>query len=317
MIQRRFKMAQNDHMEEKFNKRRFHLSDNAFAGLMLLPVFAILISVVFIPIIKGIYVSFCEYKISNLNAPVWNNFQNYIKVFKNGEVLIYFKNTFTYVFFSVGIQFVFGLAIALLLNQNMKARGIFRGLFLIPWIIPSVVVAIVWTWMLQQQFGVINYILYNLGITSTVNISWTQQPFLAMMAVTMAAVWRQLPYMMVMILAGLQSIDVSLTESAKIEGANSWNLLRYITLPSIRPVITTSIWIAVMANFQMFTIVFNMTGGGPVNATTTLSLAAHKKAFLEYDFGAGSTIGVLWLAVLFVATLLYNKFNDRYVSDYQ
>jgi len=212
---------------------------------------------------------------------------------------------------------VLGLAIALLLNQNIKARGLLRGLFLIPWIIPSVVVAIVWSWMLQQQFGVINYILYNLGITSTVNISWTQHSVLAMVAVTMAAVWRQLPYMMVMILAGLQSIDISQIESAKIEGANSWKLLRHITLPSIRPVITTSIWIAVMSNFQMFTIVFNMTGGGPVNATTTLSLAAHKKAFLEYDFGAGSTIGVLWLAVLFIATLIYNKYNERHVSEYQ
>jgi ABC-type sugar transport systems, permease components len=311
------KMDLNNSTLKKKSKPGFHISDNLFAGMLILPVFAILLTVVFLPIMKGIYVSFCDYKISNLNAPVWNNFKNYINVFKDFEILIYFKNTFIYVFFTVGIQFVLGLSIALLLNMNIKGRGIYRGLFLIPWIIPSVVVAIVWTWMLQQQFGVINFILYNLGITSTVNISWNQVPILAMSSVIMAAVWRQLPYMMVMILAGLQSVDISLIESAKIEGANAWKTLKHIILPSIRPVITTAVWISIMQNFQMFTIVYNMTGGGPVDATTTLSLAAHKKAFLEYDFGAGSTIGVLWLAVLFIATLIYNKINEKYVTDYQ
>lgn len=310
-------MDLNNSTLKKKSKPGFHISDNLFAGMLILPVFAILLTVVFLPIMKGIYVSFCDYKISNLNAPVWNNFKNYINVFKDFEILIYFKNTFIYVFFTVGIQFVLGLSIALLLNMNIKGRGIYRGLFLIPWIIPSVVVAIVWTWMLQQQFGVINFILYNLGITSTVNISWNQVPILAMSSVIMAAVWRQLPYMMVMILAGLQSVDISLIESAKIEGANAWKTLKHIILPSIRPVITTAVWISIMQNFQMFTIVYNMTGGGPVDATTTLSLAAHKKAFLEYDFGAGSTIGVLWLAVLFIATLIYNKINEKYVTDYQ
>lgn len=304
-------------MQEKIIQKRFYLPDNIFAIFLQLPVFAILITVVFLPILKGIYVSFCEYNLSNLNAPVWNSFKNYIKVFKDGEVLIYFRNTIMYVFLAVGIQFVLGLAVALLLNMNIRGRALFRGLFLMPWIMPSVVVAVVWSWMLQQQFGVINYILYNIGITPTVNISWTQNTVLAMTSVIVAAVWKQLPYMMVMILAGLQSIDISLIESAKIEGANSWNLLRYIKIPSIRPVINTSIWIAVMANFQMFTIIFNMTGGGPVNTTTTLSLASYKKAFLEYDFGSGSTIGVLWLIVLFIATLIYNKYNERYISDYQ
>lgn len=310
-------MKQNIKANNKKRTKYFYIPDNIFALILLLPVFLILGTVVFLPIVKGIYVSFCDYKITNLNSPVWNNFNNYSRLFKNKEILIYFKNTFVYVFFTVVIQLFLGLIIALFLNQRIRGRGVIRGLFLVPWAMPSVVVAIVWSWMLQQQFGVLNYIFYNLGITSTINIAWKQHPVLSMISVIMAATWRQLPYMIVMILAGLQSVDLTLIESSKIEGANAFQTLIYIVLPSIRPVISTATWISVMQNFQMFTIVYNMTGGGPVTATTTLSLAAHKKAFLEFDFGAGSTIGVLWLLVLFVATLVYNKLSEQYVTEYQ
>lgn len=295
----------------------FHVSDNLFAIILLLPVFAILLTVVFLPIVKGIYTSFCTYKLSNLDAPVWNNFENYLKVFKDGAILIYFKNTLIYVGVLLILQFVLGLAIALLINMKIRGRGIIRGLILIPWVIPSVVAAIVWSWMLHQQFGVLNYILYNLGIISNMNTAWIQIPNLAMTAVILAALWKELPYMVVMLLAGLQSVDISLTESAKVEGANSWQVLRYITLPSIRPVINTTLWISLMQNIQMFTIIYNMTAGGPINSTTVLAIAAYKKAFLEYDFGAGSAIGVIWLVVLLIGALIYNRYNSKYETDYQ
>lgn len=293
------------------------LSDSTFGLLLTLPALAVLCVVVALPIAKGIYVSFCNYKLANLDAPVWNNFKNYIDLFKTGDIAVYFKNTIVFVLLTVGIQFVLGLGIALLLNGKIRGRGVFRGLFLIPWTIPSVVVAILWRWMLHQQFGVINYLLHEAGITSSVNLSWTLMPSLAMASIVMAAVWRQLPYMTVMLLAGLQSVDRTLIEAAHIDGAGSWRALLHVTLPSIRPVMITSIWIAVMSNFQMYTIIANMTGGGPVNATTTLSLAAYKAAFQSYDFGKGAAIGVLWLLLLFIITLISNKMNEKYSADYQ
>ncbi len=297
------------------------MTDGQFALLLILPAIAVLSIVVVLPILKGIYVSFCTYKIGNVRFPVWeaawNNFANYAAVFKNGEVFIYFKNTIVYVFFSVSIQYVCGLGIAILLNGNIRARGIFRGLFLVPWTIPSVIVAILWRWMLQQQFGVLNYIFHAVGISPTMNIAWTQYPGLAMAMVVMAAVWRQLPYMMVMILAGLQSVDQSLQEAAQIDGCNSCGVFRHITMPSIQPVVSSAIWIAVLSNFQMFTIVYNMTGGGPVDATMTLAIAVYRRAFNTYNFGEGSAIGVLWLAVLFVATVAFNRINDKRLSSYQ
>jgi multiple sugar transport system permease protein len=121
--------------------------------------------------------------------------------------------------------------------------------------------------------------------------------------------------MMVMLLAALQSVDQSLIEAARMDGVTLWGSLFHITIPSIRPVIISTLWIAVMNNFQMYTIISLLTGGGPVTATTTLSLAAYRKAFLSYDFGQGAAIGVLWLVLLFIITLLATRLNDRYSRE--
>lgn len=305
--------------ERKPGADKMHMSDVQFALLMILPAIWLLTVVVLLPILQGIYTSFCEYKIANVRTPFWqakwNSFANYAAVFKGGEVLEYFKNTIVYVGLSVSIQYMFGMCIALLLNSSVRGRGVFRGLFLIPWTIPSVIVAIMFRWMLQQQYGVLNYIFYTLRLSSTINISWTQYPANAMVMVVMAAVWRQLPYMTVMILAGLQSVDSSLNEAAAIDGANRFEVFRHITRPSIRPVVSTAVWIAILQNFQMFTTVYNMTGGGPVNSTTTLGIAVYRRAFNNYNFGEGSAIGVLWLTMLFGATLLYNRWNDKQLSN--
>lgn len=303
------------HDQQPKKARPSGMPDSVFAVLLIAPALAVLGITVLLPILKGIYVSFCTYKLQNLNDPVWNNFQNYAKLFQKGEIWIYFKNTFVYVFLTVAIQYVLGFGVALLLNSRIRGRNILRGAFLIPWTLPSVVVAIVWRWMLQQQFGVINYLLYRAGMTSTVNISWTTESNLAMAAVVIAAVWRQFPYMMVMLLAALQSVDKSLIEAARVDGASYTKTLRNIVMPSIRPVTISAVWIATMSNFQMYTIIANMTGGGPVAATTTLSLAAYKAAFQSYNFGEGAAIGVLWLVILAVITLISNKLSGKYAAD--
>jgi len=297
------------------HKKGLYLSDGLFSLFMLMPAILVLGIVVALPIGKGIIVSFCKYTIKNINNPVWNNFANYIKIFKDGEVVSYLKNTIIYTAVNVFIQFSVGLFIALLLNSKVKGVNVFRGFFLIPWTIPSVVVAIVWRWMLQPQIGVINYLLYTFGITDTINLAWNMSSILAMPSVILASAWRQLPYMMVMILAGLQSIDSTLIEASKIDGANAWKSLIHITLPSIRPVLATSIWISIMSSFQMFTIIYNMTGGGPIGKTTTLSVAVHHRAFISYNFGESAAISVIWLLILFIVSIIYNRINQNYTDS--
>lgn len=295
------------------------MSDNTFGFLMMVPALLVLLVVIAFPIFKGIYASFCDYGLRELRKGMfelqWNDFDNYKIMLKNNQIFTYFKNTLVFVFLVVVIQFVLGLAIALLLDSKIKGRGAIRGFMLIPWTIPSVVTAIVWRFMTNSSFGVLNWFAYTLGIIPTLDYSWTLQPGPAMALITIAAVWRQLPYMMVMILAGLQSVDKTLLEAGRVDGANYFQSLFNITIPSIRPVLVTSIWIAIMANFQMYTIIANITNGGPVGATTTLSIAAYEAAFQSYDFGYGAAIGVVWLIVLFIITMFSNKLTDKYSED--
>ena len=121
--------------------------------------------------------------------------------------------------------------------------------------------------------------------------------------------------MMVMILAGLQSVDTSLVEASKIDGANGWQSILHITIPSIRPVLASTVWISIMNCFQQFTIIYNMTGGGPMGKTTTLGIAAYNRAFVSYNFGEGAAIGVVWLVFLFALSLVYNRINQGYADS--
>lgn len=292
-------------------RNRFRLSrrtvDLLYAWALLIPAFAVLSLVVFWPIIDGIQTSFTENTLRTRRDPYWNDFQNYKDLYESGDIQLYFKNTLIFVTSIVLLQFVLALGIALLLNSDIKGRSIFRGLFLMPWTIPSVVVALLWLWMLQPQYGVLNYILHQMDLLAR-NQQWVQDPDRAMPSIVIASVWRQFPIMVVMLLAGLQTIPRTLVEAAKIDGAGQLRIFRYVTLPFLRPVIGTVVLITIINNFQSFTIIFNMTGGGPLKKTTTLSIATYQEAFRKFDIGTGSAIGVLWLLALVGITVIYNLF---------
>lgn len=301
---------------------KYHLRDGAFGFLMTVPTMLILAVVIAAPIMKGVYMSFMNYgikELSGMSTPVWNHFENYKALFVrngiSGNVVDYFLTTVGFVFWAVAVQFAAGLALALLLNSKIRGRGIFRGLFLIPWTIPSVVVALLWRLMLNSSYGIINWILNRAGILASPTFDWLNNVDFALAAVVIAAVWRQLPYMMVMLLAGLQSVDRTLLEAAKIDGANELQILIRVTLPSIRPVVFSAVWIAVMNNFQMYTIINLMTGGGPSEATYTLSIAAYEKAFTSYNFGQGAAIGVMWLIFLSILAFVFNKSGAKNSED--
>ena len=209
-------------MTSKNQLRTRRMSDSTFGFLLMVPALLVLLVVIAFPILKGIYASFCDYGLKELRKGIfdlkWNNFANYKIMLQNNQIFSYFKNTFVFVALVVVIQLILGMGIALLLNSKIKARGTLRGLMLVPWTIPSVVTAIVWRFMTNSSYGVINWIAYKLGMIPTLDYSWTLQSGSAMALIVIAAVWRQLPYMMVMILAGLQSVDKSLLEAGTIDG---------------------------------------------------------------------------------------------------
>ena len=148
-------------------------------------------------------------------------------------------------------------------------------------------------------------------------MSWLSSVGTARASIIVACVWRQMPYMMVMILAGLQSVDASQQEAARIDGATGWQTFRHVTLPGISPVLITSTWLAIMNNFQMYTIIANLAGRGSSTGTMTLAIAAYEQAFTNKNYGRGAAIGVIWLVLLFLITLAANKISERSARDYQ
>lgn len=290
---------------------RKQLLESLTGWAFIIPAMIVLGIVVFVPILEGVRISFLDYTLLNRNNPTWNNFSNYIDLFESGDIQLYFKNTFVFVTGVVVIQFVIAFVVAQLLNSKIRGRHLMRGLFLLPWTVPTVVVALLWVWLLQPQYGVINYILGDVLKIVEPNQLWTQHPQLAMVSVMVPTIWRQMPLMMVLLLAALQSVPTELREAAQIDGATELRIIWHVVMPLIRPVIGSTVLLAIINNFQMFVIIFSMTGGGPVDRTTTLSIGTYDYAFTNFNYGAGAAIGVLWLVALIVITVIYNRFMAR------
>lgn len=275
---------------------------NWFMVALLTPAVAMLTVTIIIPVFVVMGMSLFHYSLLDMNHIKWNNFGNYKSVFRDVEFYRTFGRTLVYVFGTVILQFFIGLLVALLLNSgSLRGRKVFRSLLFLPWTIPSLVVAVTWMFIFQPQYGIVNYLL-GLGDSSVLGNSST-----AMLGVIIAAVWKQMPLMMIMLLSGLQTVPLDLKEAAEIDGATGFQKFRCITMPCIMPVVKTVTLTSIVSNFQMFVLFFTMTGGGPVRATTTLPLYTYDTAFSGFNLGKGAAIGVCWLAFLVVFSTIYNE----------
>ncbi|MFX3635877.1 MAG: carbohydrate ABC transporter permease [Candidatus Pristimantibacillus sp.] len=280
-----------------------------FAATLLLPVLIIMLVTIISPLISAILLSFTDYSLMSPDRS-WNNFANYTALLQSKEFYHSLSITLIYVAVTVIIDLLVGLLMAILLNRNIKMRGLLRSVFMIPWAIPTIVTSLIFLWIYQPDYGVLNYILTSLGITDQ-NISWLQSMDWALAAIIVVAVFRQTPLVSVMILAGLQSISASLYEAARIDGANGWKTFLHVTLPLLKPVIASVTLIMIVNNFQMFTLFFTLTNGGPAGSTSTLAILTYETAFSKYELGKGSAIGVIWLILLFAFSVLFTRFMNR------
>ncbi|MDD9266296.1 carbohydrate ABC transporter permease [Paenibacillus sp. GCM10023248] len=280
--------------------------DRLFLLVLIVPALAMLLFTIGIPIVKSIYMSFFKVTLLSMKNQPWNDFANYAEIFKDGEFFEALRVTLTYVVCIVSVQFVLGMCLALLLNANIRFKKLFRTLILIPWIVPTIVSALLWMWLFQPQYGLINYVLQQLHLISKPQ-DWLTNLDLALPAVIVTALWRQLPFMSTMLLAGMQGISEDMYEAARIDGANRRQLLLYITLPMLKNNIKTITLISIIENFKMFPLFWIMTGGGPLNTTTTLAIYSYKAAFVQLNLGKGAAIGAVWLIIMLLISMLYNK----------
>lgn len=282
------------------------LSDGQFAVLLTLPAMALFIGVVLYPFVAALVSGFFEQSLLRPGRE-FVGLDNYRAVLAAdfGQL---FRNTAVFTAGATFIPFGIGLALALALNVGIRGSSVLRGLFLLPWVIPSVVVSFLWLWIFNGNYGVLNGILEAVGADG---VAWLGQPDTAMAAVVLAKTWATFPWMMVMLLAGLQSIPADLYEAAAVDGAGPWRRFRAITWPHLRPVAGIVVLLELIWNFQHFDTIFVMTGGGPAGATRTFSVAVYEAAFSGFDLGRAGALGGLWVIILSVFVLIYVRASER------
>jgi multiple sugar transport system permease protein len=190
------------------------------------------------------------------------------------------------------------------LNEKMPFRSFFRGLALIPWVVPGVVVALLFLYMFNAQAGIVDYVLVKLGIIHTF-VDWFGSTHDALGAEIVANIWNQIPFYMLMVLAGLQTVPEDQYEAARIDGASVVSRFFYVTLPNIRGVLVIVSSLMVIWNFNSFDTIWATTQGGPIDATTTLSVLVYRTAFDSLNLGYAAAIGFVWLIILLLFSVFY------------
>jgi len=280
--------------------------ERIFSSALLTPCFLIVALFAFYPIAYSIFLSLHKIILSlpHLGRP-FVGLENYRALFGDRVALHSLINTLVFVFSTTLFEIALGLVIALVIHERFKGRGWVRAAILVPWALPTVVSSQMWRFIFNDQYGLVNYLLF--GVGTSAYTAWLAHPQTAFAAIIIADVWKTSAFAGLLILAGLQVIPDELYCAAKIDGASSWQQFRKITLPLIKPAILIALLFRTMDAFRVFDLVFVMTQGGPADSTNVLQFYGYKKIFAEGLMGYGSTISVLVFIITFIISLFYIK----------
>lgn len=229
---------------------------------------------------------------------------NYASLLKDPFFKTTFWNTAVFVFFSVGAHMILGLGVAMVLNRALPVKPLFRVIALLPWVVPDVVAGIIWKWMLDPIYGALNDLLLKMGFID-VGIEWLSNPKLAMASVIMVNLWRGFPFVMLILLAGLQAIPKHLYEAAALDGASKLQQFIYITLPGLKKMIVVALALDIVWEVRRFGLIQAMTQGGPGVLTEVLSTYTYKQYFQFFRFEYASAISVIMTITLLLISLPY------------
>jgi len=261
-------------------------------------------------LVASIFLSFCKWDL--VSAPKWVGFANYARLIKADS--IFWKsliNTLYFTLLYVPLSLIGSLILASLLSQKIRGIGLFRTVYFSPVVCSVVAIAIVWQWIFNRDFGLLNRFLAMLSVPGQ---NWLGAEKWAMFSVSMMAIWQQLGYNMVIYLAGIQNIPASYYEAADMDGADWWVKFRRITVPLLAPTTFFLTIISVIYSLQVFTQVYVMTKGGPNYATTTIVLYLYQNAFEWHKMGYASAIAWLLFILIFGFTLVQMKFSKKWTT---
>ena len=275
----------------------------------ILPVLSIVAFLVAYPTIRGIVMSFQNYTLFTFQNVRFIGFENYEAVLKSSRFYNALWNTVVWIAGSVSFQFVLGFILALLMWKPFKGRGIYAGLVFYPWALSGFAIGLVWSWLLNGTYGIVNDILLKLHLIEE-PINFLSDPKWAMFSVILINVWYGIPFFAIMILAALQSIPQSVVEAAKIDGAGPVRRLFSIIIPYIRPTILSTLLLRVIWVMNFPDVIYGTTRGGPAGATEILSVYMINIVFYENDYSKAAAVGTIVLAILIAYTALYMKITS-------
>lgn len=264
---------------------------------------AVLVSLSIYPLIYSVTISLQSQTAEGLQWGV----ANFIRLLSDRFFWTAMGHTFVYAVSALTLEFLIGLTLALMLNGPLRGRGLFRATLLVPMMLPTVVVGVVWRLMLNPNFGAINGTLKRIGF-NTDALTWTASPGLALLSVIIVDVWQWTPFVFLVLLAGLQAIPQEPYEAALVDGSNRWQTFRHVTLPLLKPAILIVLLLRTMDLLRVFDQIFILTEGGPGFATETISLYIYRTAFRFFDFGYAAAMSFVLLAITNVISTLYIRF---------
>ena len=289
--------------------RRWTEREGVFSWLMVGPPILFLCARVGYPFLYGILLSREDRPVAH--AGTFVGLANFVADAHDPVFWQVAINTFVYTFFATILKMVGGLGLALVMNQDFRAKNLIRALMLLPFIVPTVLSTIAWMWMLDPGFSVINWLLRYFGLANP-GPSWLGSPVLAMTSLIIVNVWRGLPFYGITLLAGLQTISPDLYEAATIDGAGTWHRFIYVTLPLLKPVIFIVTMFSIIFTFADFQLVYVLTRGGPANATHLFATYAFDIAMGGGQLGMGASVALAMLpplALIIIAMSIYMKPN--------
>jgi multiple sugar transport system permease protein len=281
----------------KRKRSKVSLREARTAYIFLIPAFVGLVVLTYLPLIAVFVLSFFKWK--GAGVPTFNGITNYVNLFTTDPYFMdSIRVTFYFSVLAVIGSLLYSLIIAILLNRKIPARGLFRAIFYLPYILPAVAVYIGWAWLYESNFGLFNYILSQLGMD---RVNFIADPKLVVPSLALIAVWLS-GNLIVIFLAGLQNVPRVYHEAAEIDGASSWQRFWHVTIPSITPIIFYNLLMALVTNLQIVTPALALTGGGPGNASRFMTYLMYDYAFKKANFGYASAVSFVFFIIIAIFT---------------
>lgn len=294
------KSLQSGHLPKR---RSLKAHERRTGFLLIVPALIAFIAVILIPFLQSLRLSLYKYTI-DMQDPMFIGIGNFTRLLTDPDTGTVWLNTLFFVAATTLLTFVLGLVWALMMNQSFKGRVFLRAASLLPWVLPTTVTAFLAAWIFNGQYGVLNAALIQAGLIQE-PITWLAEEKGAMAAVIITKAWLSIPLFMAFFLAGLQGVSQDQIDAARVDGCNNLGVLRYVVMPHLAPTMIIVTILGAMGNLQTFDVIYALTQGGPIKATTMLSVEVYKQAFQNWDMGTACAVGVLWFITIAIPTTFY------------